>query len=423
MELLSQIISSINSVVWSFPVIVFIVLTGLYFSIRLNWFQIIKNSHMWKAIFKGGDSDSGISPFSAFCTAMAMRIGTGNIAGVALAVFRGGPGTLFWMWVVGILNSAISFVECSLSQLYKTKIDGEYRGSGAYCAERGLGQRWLGCILSIVLGITAAFFMPAAGTYTISNLFNTAAGVPNWVTSGILAIMLGVIIFGGVKRIGKISSILVPIKVLVYFGCFLLILGFNITKVPQMFVDIFSCAFSVDAAVWGGIAYAFMQGCNRGTFACAAGMGEAMPAAAASETNHPVKQGFVNAGGVWICVIGVCTCTGFMILLTDCYCTDFGYVGAGVAGLAQMDPADASYVAAAVGTIIGSTASEWLIAILLLLFVFTSVIGYYYEAETSFLFMFQGEGKEKIRKYFQIGMKLVMIALVVFYGVVESSIA
>ena len=331
----------VNGFAWGWFAIILLLGTGLTCTVITKCFQISHIKHWWVntivSVFKKdtrtNEEKGAVSQFQALCTALAATIGTGNIAGVALAVFRGGPGTLFWMWVVGILNSAISFVECSLSQLYKTKIDGEYRGSGAYCAERGLGQRWLGCILSIVLGITPAFFMPAAGTYTISNLFNTAAGVPNWVTSGILAIMLGVIIFGGVKRIGKISSILVPIKVLVYFGCFLLILGFNITKVPQMFVDIFSCAFSVDAAVWGGIAYAFMQGCNRGTFACAAGMGEAMPAAAASETNHPVKQGFVNAGGVWICVIGVCTCTGFMLLLTDCYCTDFGYVGAGVAGL------------------------------------------------------------------------------------------
>ncbi len=419
MEAISSLVGTLNGFFWGIGMLIIIGGGGIWFSIKLGFFQITHHGDMWKRIFSGGKSESGISTFASFCTTMAMRIGTGNVAGVAVAIYRGGPGAIFWMWIIGITNAAVNFVECTLGQLYKRKIDGEYRGSGAMCAEYGWNKKWYGTILALALGLGAALFMPAAATNTISDSFKNAAGVPMWVTSLIVAAILGVIIIGGIKRIGDFASLVVPFMTVAYLLFTIIIVVANIGQIPAVFGMIFKGAFGKDAVIGGAIGTAIRQGVQRGTFSSASGMGEAVPAASATETSHPVKQGLANAAGVFLDTIVVCSCTAFMVLLTGCFNTASGYQGAAaVAG----QEGGVGFVQAACDSVIAGF-GQWFVAVMLLLFSFTCIVSYYYEAETSLLYLFQGDGKEKQRKTFQLVLKVVMIVLVVIYGIVPASMA
>ena len=419
MEALTNLVGTLNGFFWGIGMLLIIGGAGIYFSIRLGFFQLVHHGDMWKRIFSGGKSDSGISTFAAFCTTMAMRIGTGNVAGVAVAIFRGGPGAIFWMWVIGITNSAVNFVECTLGQLYKRKIDGEYRGSGAMCAELGWGKKWYGTFLALALGLGAGLFMPAAATNTISDSFFNAAGIPMWVTSLACAVVLGIIVIGGIKRIGDFASKVVPFMTVAYFIFTLIIVFTHLGQIPEVLGMIFKGAFGKDAIIGGAIGTAIRQGIQRGTFSSASGMGEAVPAASAAETSHPVKQGLANAAGVFLDTIVVCSCTAFMVLLTGCFNTASGYQGA--AAVAGME-GGVGYVQAACNSVIAGF-GNWFVAIMLLLFSFTCIVSYYYESETSLLYLFQGDDKANARKIFKIVLKVVMIALVFLYGIIPANFA
>lgn len=422
---IAELVGFLNGWIWSKGMLVLVVGSGLFFSIRLGFFQLVHFKDMWSRILDKGSSDSGISTFGSFCTTMAARIGTGNVAGVSVAIYLGGPGAMFWMWVVGITNSALAFVECTLGQLYKVKIDGEYRGSGAYCAERGLGWKKYGTFMAVVLMIGAACFMPAAATYTICDGFRNALGVPMWTVAAVTAVLLAVIIIGGIKRISQFAAYIVPFMTVAYLLITVVVLVFYYAEIPAMFVTIVKSAFGTDALFGGIVGGALLQGIKRGTFSSAAGMGESTPAASASETSHPVKQGMANAAGVWLDTIIVCTATGFMILLTDCFNVANVYVGSGapeMAALAETGTYGVIFVQYACRQVVGEFAPMF-IAIMLALFSFTCIISYYYEAETSALYLFQGDEKAGIRKTVTWVIRIVVIALVFVFGIVESSLA
>lgn len=424
---LASIVGWANGYIWGIGMLVLIVGTGLYFTVGLGFFQFVHFGDMWKRIFDKQDSDSGISSFASFCTTMAMRIGTGNIAGVAVAVYNGGPGALFWMILAGMTNSAVCFVECTLASLYKNRIDGEYRGGGAYCAERGLGWKGYGTFMALVLMIGTSVFMPAAATYTICDGFNAATGLPMWVISLIVALLMAVTVIGGIKRISSVASMVVPFMTAIYMIITVIILVTHITQIPSTIALIVTSAFGKNAVVGGAIGIAIQQGVKRGTFSSAAGMGEASPTAAAAETSHPIKQGMANAAGVWLDTVVVCTCTGLMIVLTDCFNTAGGYVGAGHATIGAMAAAGegggVKFVQAACATVIGDGFAPILVAFMLLLFSFTCLISYYYEAESAAIYLFQGDGKAGVRKIVTWTMKIGMPILIFIWGIIPSSLA
>lgn len=412
----------LNGPIWGVGMLVLIVASGLYFTVRLGFFQFVHFGDMWKRILDRGDSDSGISTFASFCTTMAMRVGTGNVAGVAVAIYAGGPGALFWMIIAGMTNSAVCFVECTLSSLYKVKTDGEYRGGGPYCAERGLGWKAYGIFLGLVSFIGIGAFMPAAATNTIADGFRNALGIPMWVTAVVIAAIMAVVIIGGVKRIGTVASYIVPPMVLVYLAASIVIIVANITKIPDVVGLVISSAFGAKALFGGGIGIAIQQGVKRGTFSSASGMGESMPPAAAAETSHPVKQGMANAAGVWLDTVIVCSASGLMILFTDAYNTSFGYVSTSFAELEGVTSGGVLFVQLAASTVLGAIAPTF-IAIMLALFSFTCLISYYYEAETAMIYVFEGEGKEGIRKTATWCLRIAMIVLIVIYGVIAADLA
>ncbi len=419
MGFLSNFVDWANGYIWGIGMLVLIAGAGIYFTIRLGFFQFVRFKDMWSRIMDKGDSESGISSFASFCTTMAMRIGTGNIAGVAVAIYMGGPGAMFWMILIGMTNSAVCFAECTLGQLYKIRVDGEYRGGGAYCAERGLGWKAYGTFMAVVFGVAAAIFMPAAATYTISDAFHQATGVPMAVTSAAVAILLFITVFGGIKRISSVASMIVPFMTVVYMAVTIIVVALNITKVPALISNVVTSAFGLNAVFGATIGAAIQQGVKRGTFSSASGMGEATPTAAAAETSHPVKQGLSNAAGVWLDTVIVCTCSGLLILLTDTFNTAGGYNGSGIAAGVT---GGVVFVQAAASTVLGGLGNIF-IAVMLLLFSFTCLISYYYEAETAAMYLFQKPEQQKIRKSITRTMQFGMPVLVFCWGIIESGTA
>ena len=429
MEAINNIVGMLNGPIWGVGMLVLIVGSGLYFTIRLGFFQFVHFKDMWSRIIDKSESESGISSFASFCTTMAMRVGTGNVAGVAVALYMGGPGALFWMIIAGMTNSAVCFTECTLSVLYKNRIDGQYRSGGAYCAERGLGWKAYGAFYAAFFGLGVVLFMPAAATYTICDGFKNALGIPMWVSALVIALAMAVVVMGGVKRISSVASMLVPPMVGVYLIATVVILIANAGQIPSVIAQVVSCAFgSKEALLGGGVGIAIQQGVKRGTFSSASGMGESMPTAAAAETSHPIKQGMANAAGVWLDTVIVCTASGLMMLLSGCYNTQFGYVGGTGAMHDQMAQlaADGTYgvifVQNACSTVMGSIAPLF-IAIMLALFSFTCLISYYYEGETSVLYLFQGDDKAATRKVVIRIMQIVMPILIFIWGNIDSGLA
>lgn len=425
LEGINSVVGFLNGWIWSVGMLVLIVGSGLYLTIRLGAFQFVHFKDMWSRIIDKTDSESGISSFASFCTTMAMRVGTGNVAGVAVAIYMGGPGALFWMIIAGMTNSAVCFSECALAVLYKTRIDGQYRGGGSYCAERGLGWKKYGAFMAIVLMIGTSVFMPAAATFTIADGFQNALNIPMWVSALVIAIVMGIVVIGGVKRISAVASLIVPFMVTIYLITTLIIVVMNIGRVPAVLYDVVTSAFGANALFGGTIGIAIQQGVKRGTFSSASGMGEASPTAAAAETSHPIKQGMANAAGVWLDTVIVCTASGLMILLTDCFNTQTGYIGAGAAELPTLAAAGTNgviFVQLACRTVMGAIAPTF-IAIMLALFSFTCLISYYYEAETAAMYLFQGEAKAKARKTVTWIMRIGMPILIFIWGNIESGLA
>ena len=308
MEAINNIVSMLNGPIWGVGMLVLIVGSGLYFTIRLGFFQFVHFKDMWSRIIDKSESESGISSFASFCTTMAMRVGTGNVAGVAVALYMGGPGALFWMIVAGMTNSAVCFTECTLSVLYKNRIDGQYRSGGAYCAERGLGWKAYGTFYAAFFGLGVVLFMPAAATYTICDGFKNALGIPMWITALVIALAMAVVVMGGVKRISSVASYAGSADGRHLPDCNRCYLNRKRRSDPSVIAQVVSCAFgSKEALLGGGVGIAIQQGVKRGTFSSASGMGESMPTAAAAETSHPIKQGMANAAGVWLDTVIVCT--------------------------------------------------------------------------------------------------------------------
>ena len=422
--MLDAFINTANGFLWGMPMLVVIGLGGIALTLYLGFPQFRHFGDAWKRILDKGDptKTGGVSPFASFCTTMAMRVGTGNVAGVAVAVYSGGPGAVFWMFLIGITNSCVCFVETTQGSMYKTKIDGEYRGGPYYVAERGLGWKAYGIFIAIISFLGIGLFMSSAATNTVCAAFSVATGVPQIVFAGIMAVIMFVTCLGGIKRISDAASAIVPFMVAVYFVCFIIIFVMNIGETGRVFADIFRCAFSADALLSGGIGIAIQQGVKRGTFSSASGMGESTPTAAAAENPHPVRVGLANMAGVWVDTNIVCTISALMILYTDCYNTAFGYVGSGHPNMAAQTSGSAAMIQYAATNVLGGFA-EVFIAFMLFLFSFTCLISYYYEAETAATYHFQKPEQAGTRKACTWFLRIGMPILIFYYGIVGAAMA
>ena len=404
----------LNETLWSAPMIYFCLGVGILFSFLTRFLQIRLVKDMVRQLFRGKSSDAGISSFQAFAVALSGRVGTGNIAGTATAIGFGGPGAVFWMWAIAFLGAASAYVESTLAQIYKVKHEGEYRGGPAYYIEKGIGWKWYGVLFAIATIVALSFLMPGVQANAIATSMDTAFGIATWITGIALILVLALIIFGGVKRIAKVAQVVVPFMAIGYVLVSLIIILFNITEVPGVLALIFSSAFGADAAFGGILGAAISWGVKRGIYSNEAGQGTGPHAAGAAEVSHPAKQGLVQAFSVYIDTWLVCSATAFMILFTGSYNVE-APDGTMIVEYVEGIEAGAEYTQIAVETVLPGFGAGF-VAVSLLFFAFTTIMAYYYMAETNIAYLIRG----KANKWAMFALKIVLLAAV-YFGCVKTA--
>ncbi|MGE6631919.1 alanine/glycine:cation symporter family protein [Bacillus sp. NPDC077027] len=381
-----------SNFLWSYIIVALLIGVGLYFTFRSRFLQVRMIKEMIRVLKEGTNKQkSGVTPFQAFAISMAARVGTGNITGIAIAIAMGGPGAIFWMWVLAVIGSASSFVESTLAQVYKVKDETGFRGGPAYYIEKGLKKRWMGILFAILITISFGIVFNAVQSNTITVAFENSFGTDRLTMGIIMAIGFSAIIFGGVKAIAKMSEYIVVVLAVVYIGVAFFIMITNITELPGVISTIFTHAFGIEQFAGGTIGVVIMEGIKRGLFSNEAGMGSAPNAAAAAVTSHPVKQGLIQAFGVLTDTLIICTSTAFIVLFSDAYKTT------NLTGIALTQ--------ASLSEHIGSWASGFL-AIMVFLFAFSTLIGNYYYGETNIDFLNSSKGWLIVYRIVVIGMVL-----------------
>ncbi len=422
---MQPIVDTINGFIWSNALIYLCLGTGLFFSILTRFVQVRLFKEMIRLLFSSKESDRGISSFQALAVSLSGRVGTGNIAGVAAAIGFGGPGAVFWMWVVAFLGASTAYIESALGQIYKEEDEGQYRGGPAYYIEKAMGQKWYAWIFAITTIIATGLLLPGVQSNSIGNAAELAFGggaIVNFlgndisstkiITAVIVVSVLGFIIFGGVKRIAHFTQIVVPLMALGYIVMALGIIGLHISELPAILSLIVTDAFTPMAGVGAAIGW----GVKRGVYSNEAGQGTGPHAAAASEVQHPAQQGLVQAFSVYIDTLFVCSATAFMILITkQYYVTGVEAVVSGGlldTGVLANSPA---FTQLALESVMGGMGKTF-VAIALFFFAFTTLLAYYYIAETNVAY---------IRRSIRFPGELVVLKLAlmasVFYGTVRSA--
>ena len=423
--------SWLNGIIWSNALIGLCLGAGLWFSIRTRFMQVRGFAEMCRLTVTGQKSDAGVSSFQALAISMAGRMGIGNIAGVATAIAYGGPGAVFWMWVMGFLGASTSYIESTLAQIYKEKdAEGRYRGGPAYYIEKAMGLKWYAMAFALATIVATGLLLPGVQANAIADsasnvlcngggceAFGGAGGLKLWIGVAVAA-MLALIIFGGIKRIATFAEIVVPFMALAFILMALVVMAVNADKVPGMFADIFSSAFGTHAAFGAIIGQAVAWGVKRGVYANEAGQGTGPHAAAAAEVSHPAKQGYVQAFAIYFDTMLVCTSTAFLLLSTGMYNT-FKVVKDGgtqtlvaiFEGVPGVQPSEgAQFTQAAVESVLPGWGAGF-VALALFFFAFTTIMAYYYMAETNLTYL---AGVKKTHPLATLLLRLGIIGMVVF---------
>lgn len=372
LDALAWIVNEGNNLLWTYILIALLLGLGIYFTVRTRFVQFRMFGEMFRVITEKKDGENGVSAFQAFTISTASRVGTGNITGVALAIAIGGPGAVFWMWVVALIGMATAFIESTLAQVYKVRDGEQFRGGPAYYIEKALGNRKLGIVFAILLTLAFGFIFNAVQSNTIAQSFGDVFNLPDWSVGLGLVLLAAVIIFGGVKRIAKVTQVVVPVMATLYILVALYVVILNISEIPGVFMLIIQSAFGLEEVVGGGIGAAIMQGVRRGLFSNEAGMGSVPNAAASANVSHPAKQGLVQSLGVFFDTIVICSATAFIIILADLYNTS--------------EQEGILLTQASLNVHVGDWAPYFL-AMAILFFAFSSIIGNYYYGETNIEFI------------------------------------
>ena len=374
-EILMQAICSLNDHFLGYILMVALLGAGVYFSFATRWVQFFNPAQLRDLLTNRTHKKDHISSFQAFAISTASRVGTGNIAGVALAITLGGPGAVFWMWLIAVFGAASSFVESTLAQVYKVPTAGHFRGGPAYYMQYALGMRKLAVAFSVIITLTFAFTFNSVQANTIAQSLHTTFAWPTVITGVLVTVLTAIIIFGGLRRIARFSAVIVPIFALGYIFITLAVVLLNLPKLPGVLALIFTDAFSWHNVAGGTIGATVMMGARRGLFSNEAGMGSAPNAAATANTSHPAKQGYVQAFGVFVDTLLICSCTAFIVLLSD-------YQAANAQGIALTQWALTSEL---------GTAGNYFLTASVLLFAFTSIIGNYYYGQANVQFLTTGK--------------------------------
>ncbi|MEV5982005.1 alanine/glycine:cation symporter family protein [Streptomyces sp. NPDC052114] len=381
MNSLDSVILQVNDHLWTYLLIPLVVGAGLWFTVRSRAVQLRLLPEMFRVVREKtperADGRKQVSSFGAFTISAAARVGTGNIAGVATAITLGGAGAVFWMWVMAVIGAASAFVESALAQLYKVRgATGAYRGGPAYYMQRALGKRWLGVLFAVTITVTFGFVFNAVQSNTITSVATGSLGTgeAEWfapLVGLLLAALLGLAVFGGVRRISAVTTVLVPVMAVVYLLLGTAVVLLNIADVPRVLADIVGGAFGVRELAAGGVGAAIQQGIRRGMFSNEAGLGSAPNAGATAEVSHPVKQGLVQSLGVFFDTLLVCSMTAFIILTAN----------PELSGRQSADLTQSTMTAS-----LGGWAGHVLTVVVFLL-AFSSMIGNYYYGESNIQFM------------------------------------
>lgn len=417
---MEELLTKINDTLWS-PVMIYgILVVGLIFTFLTRFVQVRFFKDMFVQLAKGEKSSAGVSSFQAMAMALSGRIGVGNIAGTATAIAFGGPGAIFWMWVLGFIGAATAYVESTLAQIYKDEKDGIYRGGPAYYIYKFSQKKWLGMIFAVVGVAAMAILMPTVQSNSIAVAMDNAFNIPAWVSGAFLVVFIGIIIIGGVKRIATAASIIIPFMAGAYILVALIIIIMNVTKIPEVFGLIFSSAFGANEMFSGILGAAIAWGVKRGIYANEAGQGTGPHHAAAAEVSHPVKQGLVQAFSIYFDTFLICTSTAFIVLFTGQYNVEY-----------ESGPKAGQFIVEHVpgveeGTPFTQAALEYafpldgfgsgFVAIALFFFAFTTIMAYYYIAETNLAFFLENKTLKLSIRFMQ-----VIFLAGLFYGSVKTS--
>ena len=396
MEAFEKLTSVLSDVIYTWMLIPLLLGLGLYFTIKIKAGQISNIGHAMDLITAKPKDENAISPFKAFTISAASHIGTGNVVGVAAAISVGGPGAVFWMWITALIGGASAFVENTLGQIFKEKNDdGSFKGGPAFYINKTIKKPGLANLFSIIVCIVYGFMFNAMQSNTIASGFSNSFDSTPWVIGLIVVVVSGFVIFGGLKRISDITSLLVPVMAIAYIGLVIFILITNITKVPYMFGLIFKDAFNLQAGLGGLFGTAILNGVKRGLFSNEAGMGAVPNASAVADVSHPAKQGLIQALGVYLDTILICSATAFVIIIGG----EEIYLNPNLKGL--------DITQAALAAEIGPWAQHFL-TICVLMFAFSSIIGNYYYGENNILVM--GLGNTGLIIY------RILVLVFVFFG-------
>jgi AGCS family alanine or glycine:cation symporter len=422
---MQEIVSTINGYVWSSALVYLCLGAGLFYSILTRFVQIRLFREMIHLLFSVKESERGISSFQALAVSLSGRVGTGNIAGVAAAIGFGGPGAVFWMWVVAFLGASTAYVESTLGQIYKEEDEGQFRGGPAYYIEKAMGQKWYAWIFALTTIFAVGLLLPGVQSNSIGNAAELAIGgeatvnflgdtisVTKLATAIVVVAILGFIIFGGVKRIAHVTQVVVPFMAIGYILMSMVIIGLHIGDLPRIIAMIVSDAFTPMAGVGAAIGW----GVKRGIYSNEAGQGTGPHAAAASEVQHPAQQGLVQAFSVYVDTLFVCSATAFMILITQQYYV-LGVENPISNGMLGSDVIIASpaFTQLALESVMGGFGKIF-VAIALFFFAFTTLLAYYYIAETNVAYI-----RRTLRFPYEITILKLALMASVFYGTIRSA--
>lgn len=379
-EKIIEVINIANDYLWTYVVISFLVACALYFTLKMKGVQFSMMKEMFKLLGQSTDVNDNdnqndnkdgkpkhINSFQAFAVSLASRVGTGNLAGVASAIFIGGPGAVFWMWLMALLGSATALVESTLAQLYKKRGADAFYGGPAYYMEQGLHKRWFGIIFAVLITMTFGLANQMVQSNTLCTALSDSLHFDIAWVGIVLTIVTLIIIFGGIQRISRFSAIVVPIMAVGYIIIAIIVICMNITAIPGIISLIFKSAFGLNQAVGGAVGMAVLQGVKRGLFSNEAGEGSAPNAAAIAQISHPIKQGLLQSLGVFTDTILICTCTAMIVIIAGLYNGDADGIVLTTQSLeAEIGPVGRYFITAAI-----------------LLFAYSSIIGNYFYGETN----------------------------------------
>ena len=426
MALLSVSIESISqtlsSWIWSPALVVLCLCSALYFSIRTRFVQVRRFGEMARLLFYTDKTQkTGISSFQAFAVALSGRVGTGNIVGVATAIGYGGPGAIVWMWIIAFLGAGSAFVEATLAQIYKEEHGGQFRGGPSYYIEKGLRCKWLAVVFAVCSIIACGLLMPPVQSNGMAIAFANSIHIAPVYVGIVVAVVLGLVIIGGVTRIANVAQIVAPFMAIVYIILAIVVLIYNYSAIPSVLMDMLKGAFGVHELFGGIIGSTIAWGVKRGIYSNEAGQGTGPIVAGAAKVSHPVKQGLVQAFSVYVDTLLVCSATAVMIMAVKTYNVMDANTGEMLfTSSYNLGAPDVSYTATAIGTLLGTDLGNIVVAVALAFFAFTTIMAYYYYAETSLVYLFGNSKKEHAAIWV---LRLCIIAAVIFGSIKEARVA